>query len=116
MRRYARGRWAGSRLFSAGIPGHFMRWRTVPSMPTKRKPAPPSGPGAAGKRLWRSIVNDVAPDWELDAKDLALLAESCKPADTLDKLEKAVKREASAGRVTCEPAPGRRVAGSAPSR
>ncbi len=85
-------------------------------MPTKRKPAPPSGPGAAGKRLWRSIVNDVAPDWELDAKDLALLAESCKPADTLDKLEKAVKREASAGRVTCEPAPGRRVAGSAPSR
>jgi phage terminase small subunit len=39
------------------------------------------------------MVNDVAEDWELDAKDLALLGEAARTADALDKLEKAVKRE-----------------------
>jgi P27 family predicted phage terminase small subunit len=62
-------------------------------MPAKRKPAPPTGLSAAGKRLWKAIINDVAADWELDAKDLALLAEAAKTADTLDKLEKAVKKD-----------------------
>jgi hypothetical protein len=81
-------------------------------MPAKRKPALPQSLGGAGKRLWRSIVNDTAPGWELDARDLALLGEAAKIADTLDKLEKAVKRDGEtttidSGRVLIHPSPAR---------
>jgi P27 family predicted phage terminase small subunit len=60
---------------------------------SRKRPAPLADLAAPGKQLWKSIVNDVAADWELDAKDLQLLAEACRTADTLNNLEKAVKRE-----------------------
>jgi hypothetical protein len=53
---------------------------------------PPTGLSTAGKALWRRVLGDLAPGWELDARDLALLAEAAKLADELALLEKGIKQ------------------------
>jgi hypothetical protein len=45
------------------------------------------------RRVWKAIVADVQLGRSLDAKDLALLAKESRNADTLDTLEKAIKRD-----------------------
>jgi Phage terminase, small subunit len=62
-----------------------------------------------GRKLWRSVVSDVEDGWQLDAKDLAALAEAGRIADTLDALEKAIKKqgavvEGSTGQPRVHPA------------
>lgn len=73
------------------------------------RPQPPKALGAAGKRLWRSILADLSDGWELDARELHLLRRACRCADELDKLEAVVDREGptvdgSRGQVTVHPA------------
>ena len=53
----------------------------------------PAGLGTAGKRLWRSILDDLEPGWVLDARELALLARACSTADAIAELEAVVARE-----------------------
>lgn len=50
-------------------------------------PAAPPGTRAAGRRLWRSIVEV----WELDAHERALLVEAVRTVDVLDELEQTVR-------------------------
>ena len=73
------------------------------------RPAPPARLAPTGKRLWRSIVKDLPPEWELDQRERELLARACRCADELDKLEKTVDREGptvngSRGQVVVHPA------------
>lgn len=73
------------------------------------RPEPPKALGGAGKRLWRAILRDLAPGWELDARELHLLRRACRCADELDKLEAVVDRdgttvEGSRGQTTVHPA------------
>jgi phage terminase small subunit len=62
-------------------------------MTEPKRPKPPTGLSAAGKRLWTTIVADVAPEMELDARDLDVLGEACAMQDTIASLEKAIKRD-----------------------
>jgi P27 family predicted phage terminase small subunit len=73
-----------------------------------RKPAPDKL-GRAGKALWRSILGDLDPGWELDARELHLLRRACRCADELDRLEKVVDKDGptvagSRGQVNVHPA------------
>jgi phage terminase small subunit len=73
------------------------------------RPRVPKGLKTAGKGLWRSILADLAPGWELDARELYLLGRACRCADELDSLEKAVDKEGlicegSRGQVAVHPA------------
>jgi phage terminase small subunit len=43
--------------------------------------------------LWRSVLADLAPAWELDARELHLLRRACSAEDHLAELEAAVKRD-----------------------
>jgi len=56
------------------------------------RPKYPTGLAAAGKRLWRNIVGDLAEGLELDARELALLEAACRQADAVAVLEQAVVR------------------------
>jgi hypothetical protein len=56
-------------------------------------PKPPAGLKAPGKALWTSIVSDVPADLELDARDLAVLGEACRLADTAAALQRAIDRD-----------------------
>ena len=56
------------------------------------KPAP-KGLGPAGKALWKSILDDLAPGWEFDARELHLLERACRCADELKTLEAAIDRD-----------------------
>ena len=56
---------------------------------SSKKPAPPKGTGPSGRRLWRSIVHD----WELAEHEIALLRETVRCVDTLDRLAKIVARD-----------------------
>jgi len=49
----------------------------------------PSGLRVAGKRLWRSILDD----YELDEHERAMLLEACRSVDLLDQLDAAVRRD-----------------------
>jgi hypothetical protein len=60
------------------------------------QPAPPGGIGPSGRAVWRKVVNDLDPSLELDARDLIVLAQAAKLADTIHALEKAVEED---GRV-----------------
>ena len=78
-------------------------------MPAARRPRPPKGLGEAGKGLWRSILGDLGPSWELDARELHLLGRACRCADELEALEAAVDRdgatvEGSKGQTVAHPA------------
>jgi phage terminase small subunit len=53
----------------------------------------PEGLAAAGRRLWRAIVGDLAEGMELDARELALLEAAARQADAVSVLERAVKRD-----------------------
>lgn len=63
-------------------------------MPTREKaPKPPRGLGASGRALWRTVIADVPGDWELEARDLAVLEAACRQADDVADLEAAVGRD-----------------------
>ncbi len=49
-------------------------------------PRPPTGTGAAGRRLWVSVVSD----YEMDEHELAVLTEATRTVDLLDELQRAV--------------------------
>ncbi len=82
----------------------------MPKKPSKpSRPRPPAGLGNPGKTLWRSILGDIAADWEFDAREFHLLKRACRCADELKKLEDAVDRdsetvEGSRGQVVVHPA------------
>jgi P27 family predicted phage terminase small subunit len=57
---------------------------------TGRRPTPPAELDKAGKALWRSIHTDLDRGWELDARELHLLARACRCADELAALDAAV--------------------------
>ncbi len=52
-------------------------------------PKPPTGTGAAGRRLWQSVVSD----FEMDEHELAVLVEVVRPLDVLDELDAVVRSE-----------------------
>jgi hypothetical protein len=49
--------------------------------------------GDAGEALWREMLADVPTDWEFDRRDLELLAQAARLADTIVALEAAVARD-----------------------
>lgn len=49
----------------------------------------PTGLRDAGKRLWRSVLDD----YELDEHERAMLLEACRSVDLLDQLDTAVRRD-----------------------
>jgi hypothetical protein len=53
------------------------------------KPRAPEGARAAGRRLWRSIVDE----FELDEHELALLRQAVRVVDTIDALQAVVDRD-----------------------
>lgn len=63
--------------------------RFVGAVMTSRKPSPPKGTGAGGKRLWFDVLNG----FELDEHEMALLIEATRTVDLLDELDAAVKSE-----------------------
>jgi hypothetical protein len=48
------------------------------------------GLGVSGRALWRSVIADVPHDWEFDSRDLAVLEQAARLADTILQLEAAV--------------------------
>ncbi len=65
-------------------------------------PKTPSGLGSAGRRLWRSALED----YQFDVHEELLLLQACRTADRLDRLEV----EASQGTVTVTNYKGDQVA------
>lgn len=63
-----------------------------PSAAPKRVPAP-KGLQAAGRALWGAIVGDLPPNWELDERELAVLALACRQADDIARLEAVLERD-----------------------
>lgn len=43
--------------------------------------------------MWRAVIADVAPGWQLDAKDLHALEAACRAVHRAHELEAAVRRE-----------------------
>jgi hypothetical protein len=73
------------------------------------RPKPPTGLGKPGWDLWKAILGDLDPGWELDARELHLLREACLTADDLVELEAAVDCDGvtapgSRGQVIVHPA------------
>ena len=64
---------------------------TKPNQPFE--PKPPSTLKAAGKRLWKAIIGDLEPGWELDRRELHLLERACRTEDETRLLEAAVDKE-----------------------
>jgi P27 family predicted phage terminase small subunit len=54
---------------------------------------PPGGLDTVGKQLWRDVVADVAPNWELDNRDLTLLIAACQSADTVARLTAVIETD-----------------------
>jgi len=79
-------------------------------MTTKRPTTKaPAGLGSAGRALWASILGDLAPDLELDHRELALLERACTSADRIAELEALLERDGpmtsgSAGQPVLHPA------------
>jgi phage terminase small subunit len=70
---------------------------------------PPAGLKVAGKALWKAILEDVADGYELDRRELELLAHACSTVDTIAALEATVGKEGltvpgSRGQTTTHPA------------
>jgi P27 family predicted phage terminase small subunit len=57
------------------------------------KLTPPAELDTAGQQLWSDIVADVAPGWELDSRDVALLTAACQSADTVARLTAVIQTE-----------------------
>lgn len=75
----------------------------------RRAPAAPKGLQAAGKALWKAVLGDLAPGWQLDARETHLLVRAARCADELAVLEKAIDRDGvtvtgSRGQVVTHPA------------
>jgi len=60
---------------------------------TDPRPKPPSDLGNAGRRLWSSIIADLAEGMEFDARELAILAAAGRQADSIASLERAIRRD-----------------------
>ena len=58
-------------------------------MSTSKRPAAPAGVGAAARRLW----NQVLERYDLDEHERALLAETVRTVDVLERLDAVVRRE-----------------------
>ena len=56
-------------------------------MGTRRAPAPPTGAGTSGRRLWRSVVGDL----ELDPHEELILVQAVRCVDRLDEMAEALK-------------------------
>jgi hypothetical protein len=70
----------------------------------KRRPAAPKGLGSAGRSLWRAVLSVYL----LNPAELVLLGRACRVADTLDRLDEALKAaevvtEGSQGQVRAHP-------------
>lgn len=74
----------------ARIPGCFLHETT---MTEPGRPDPPQHLGKAGRKLWRQIISALEDDWQLDGRELALLARACRCADEVAQLEEAIDRE-----------------------
>lgn len=66
---------------------------------------PPAGLGRAGRALWR----DIAAEFELDVRELAVLAAACRQADDVARLEALIEEQGavvtgSAGQPKLSPA------------
>jgi hypothetical protein len=87
------------------FPGGHMT--TNPKKPVR--PKPPSDLKTAGKKLWKSILDDLDPSWELDVRELHLLRQAARVEDQLVLLERAVDKggptvSGSAGQLIVHPA------------
>ena len=56
----------------------------------------PRGLGPAGQELWTQVLDDLEEGWELDARELHLLARACRCADEIVALDTAVDRDGHA--------------------
>lgn len=56
---------------------------------TNRRPTPPTGLAARGKRFWRATCDD----FDLTDAELVLLTEVCRCLDNLDALDAVVRRD-----------------------
>ena len=63
--------------------------RPLLRFPYRDSPETAAGLAQPGKQLWRDILRE----WELDARELAILKRAAKQADTNDALEKAIRRD-----------------------
>ena len=52
---------------------------------------PPAAMGIAGRELWKRIVGDVQPGWELDERDISNLTAACRAEDRAAELDKLVR-------------------------
>ena len=55
--------------------------------------AAPKGLDATGRALWRSVTAGLPDGWELDERELAVLALAARQADDVAALERALKRD-----------------------
>jgi len=53
----------------------------------------PTGLAKDGKALWKAILDDLGPGWELDAREIHFLTRACRCADELEKLQKAIDED-----------------------
>lgn len=72
-------------------------------------PRAPKGLGTTGKRLWKAVLDDLPKGWELDRRELELLALAARQSDDLTRLEAAIKKEGvmsigSTGQLVVNPA------------
>jgi hypothetical protein len=68
----------------------------------------PGGLAAAGRALWKAILSDIDPGWELDRRELHLLERACVCADRRDELDSVVRADGAAvagskGQITAHP-------------
>lgn len=56
-------------------------------------PRAPEGLEPAGRALWRAVHEDLGDDFELDAREVAILRDACRQADTNAALARAIKRD-----------------------
>lgn len=66
---------------------------------------PPTGLGAAGKKLWKAMHADLPDDWEFSERELVQLEMACDQWDELARLKAAIKKngttvKGSMGQVT----------------
>lgn len=78
-------------------------------MSRKPRARVPAGLKAPGKALWKAILADLDPGWELDARELHFLTRACRCADELAELEKAIDKDGptvtgSRGQLVINPA------------
>lgn len=59
-------------------------------MTSNARPTAPRGLDTAGKRLWKSIVDDLPDHLELTARELVILTTAARQADTNAALERAI--------------------------